>query len=106
MTEETKAKKALYVIANAGYADEVVQVARKVGARGATILNARGEGAQHQVFMGITVDSEREIILFLTDEETCEKIMAEIKEKVGFKTDANCVCFSVPVDVVIGIDKK
>ncbi|MHC5249606.1 P-II family nitrogen regulator [Enterococcus sp. HY326] len=105
MIDETKIQKALHVICTAGYADDVVEVARKVGAGGATILNARGEGARHQVFMGITIDSEREIILFLTDDETCEKIMQAVKEKVGFNTEANCICFSIPVTDAIGISQ-
>ena len=34
--------KALYIIVNAGFASEVVDIARSLGSTGATIINARG----------------------------------------------------------------
>lgn len=95
--------RALYIIINAGHADEVVDITRAEGARGATILNARGSGPKHEVFMGITIDTEKEIVLCLTDEETCKKIMEAIKQNAGIGTAAHGVCFSVPVDRVVGL---
>lgn len=96
--------KALFIIFNAGFAEEVIEIAREEGARGATVLNARGEGSRHESFMGITVDSEKEMILCITDENTSEKIMAAIKVKVGIKTPARSVCFTLPVEKTIGIE--
>ena len=57
--EKTKALKVLFVIINAGFAEEIVSITRELGARGATILNARGEGATAQTILGITIDSEK-----------------------------------------------
>ena len=95
--------KALFVIINAGFADDVIDIARSEGAKGATIFNARGEGAKHQVFMGITVDSEKEIILFLVKEDVSGKIMAAIKEKAGIKSCSHSVCFTMPVENIVGL---
>lgn len=96
--------RALYIIVNAGHADEVIEIAREQGARGATIMNARGSAPTHAVFMGITIDTEKEIVLFLTDGCTCEKIMSAVKEKAGIGTTAHAVCFSTPVDKIIGLN--
>ncbi|MDL2324946.1 P-II family nitrogen regulator [Ruminococcaceae bacterium OttesenSCG-928-A16] len=95
--------KALYIIVNAGHVDDVMEVARKAGARGATIINARGESSRHEVFMGITVDLEKEIILCVIEEETADKVMEAIREKKGVKTPAHSVCFTIPVDKIVGI---
>lgn len=97
-------KCAVHIIARAGYTDEIVQIARENGAGGATIINARGEGRRHESFMGITIDTEKEIILCLTDKETAKKIMLAVNEKLGIDTPARCISYSVPVDDIVGID--
>lgn len=102
--EEINDMKVLFIIINAGFADDAIEIAREAGARGATILNARGEGVRHEVFMGITVDSEKEIILCIVDERTSEKIMAAIKERAGIKTSAHSICFTMSIDKMIGIN--
>ena len=96
--------KALFIIINAGYADELVNLLRETGARGATILNSRGEGLQHESFMGITIDSEKELILSVVDEDTAEKAMSIIKEKMGIQTPVRGTCFTMPIDKLVGIN--
>ena len=95
--------KALYIISNAGHAESIVEIARSQGARGATILNARGSAPTHQVFMGITIDTEKEIVLCLTTENVCNNIMEAVKEQAGINTAAHGVCFSMPVDKIVGL---
>ena len=96
--------KALFIIVNAGFADEVITIARENGVRGATILNSRGEGIHHESILGITVDTEKEMILCVTDENTAEMAMSAVKEKAGVKTPAHSICFTMPVENVIGIE--
>lgn len=92
--------KALFVLVNSGFSEEVIDLARKEGARGATILNARGVGLNIAQILGITIDSEREIVLSLVDGEMAERIMAAVKEKAGIKSPANGICFTLPVDMM------
>ena len=94
----------LFIIVNAGFADEVTQIAREAGMKGATILNARGEGAQHESFLGITIDTEKEIVMSATDNCTAKKIMAAIKEKAGIKTPAHGICFTTPANKAVGLN--
>lgn len=101
--EHSGSAKALFIIVNAGFADEVMDVARAEGVVGATILNARGESARHQLFMGITVDSEKEMILCIVDSATAERAMEAIRQKAGVKTPAHGVCFVMPVEKLVGI---
>jgi nitrogen regulatory protein PII len=101
MSESTT--KALFIIVNAGFAESVIDLARELGLKGATIMNARGEGLHHESFMGITVDTEKEIILAVTDEATAAKVMETIKEQVGVKTPAHSVCFLMPVESAVGL---
>lgn len=95
--------KALLIIVNAGFADDVIDIARQAGARGATIVNARGEGAHHEVFMGITVDDEKEIILCILDENTAGKVMTAVKEKAGRETPSHSISFTLPINQLAGL---
>ena len=46
--------KALYIIVNAGFASQIVDIARENGSTGATIFNARGSVANPKTIFGIT----------------------------------------------------
>ena len=96
--ENNKNYKALFIIVNAGFAAEVIEISREAGAKGATILNARGGGKLHESFMGITIDTEREIILSLIDGDIVDKVMADIVAKAGRNHSANSICFTMPVE--------
>lgn len=95
--------KLLIITVNAGFAEEVMEMAREAGVKGATILNVRGEGEHLESFMGITVDVEKEMIMSVVNEAAAEKAMSIIKEKAGIKTRAHAVCFTLPVEKSRGL---
>ena len=101
--EQEPDMKALYIIANAGFSDEITEIIRAAGATGATIVHARGEGSHHHSFMGITLDHEQEIVISITEKHIAEKIMADIKEKAGWATDVHGICYMMPVERIIGL---
>ena len=101
---ESKSMKAVYIIVNAGFAEDAVELAHEAGATGATIMNARGSGAVHKVFLGITIDEEKELVLCLVEAEVADRIAALMKEKCGPKSPANGICFVLPVDKTVGIN--
>ena len=90
--------KALYIIVNAGFSSQIVEITRECGATGATILNARGSVAKPQTILGITIDSEKEIVLSIVAEEVANKIMQSVKENAGVGTPAHGLCFYLPVE--------
>ena len=94
-----KELKALYIIVNAGFASQVVDIARAAGATGATIINARGSVAKPQTILGITIDTEKEIVLSVVEKDVGIKIMEEVKAKAGVGTAAHGLCFFVPVEM-------
>lgn len=102
--ENSDKMKALFIVINAGYADDVVDLLRDAGAKGATILNSRGEGARHESFMGITMDSEKELIVCAMDGDTAKKAMLAVKNTMGVQTPVHGVCFTMPIDKLIGIN--
>ena len=91
--------KALYIIVNAGFASEVVEIARSLGSTGATIINARGSVAKPKTILGITIDTEKEIVLSVVEKDVAIKIMEQVKEKAGVGTPAHGLCFFLPVEM-------
>ena len=91
--------KALYIIVNAGFSSTVVDIARSAGATGATIINARGSVAKPKTILGITIDSEKEIVLSVVEKDIAIKIVELIKEQAGAGTAAHGLCFFLPVEM-------
>ena len=98
--------KALYIIANAGHSDEIMEIIRTAGGLGGTIVHARGEGLHHHSFLGITLDHEQEITVIITESTTAGKIMAEIDDKAGRETDVHGICYVMPVEKAIGLRRN
>ena len=94
-----KELKALYIIVNAGFSSEVVEIARSLGSTGATIINARGSVAKPKTILGITIDTEKEIVLSVVEKDIAVKIMEQVKEKAGVGTAAHGLCLFLPVEM-------
>ena len=94
----------ILTIVDRGYADDVMDAAKAAGARGGTILNARGTGAQEaQKFFGIIVQPEKELVMILAEHELKNAIMTAICEKHGITSAGKGICFSLPVESVVGL---
>ena len=91
-------------IVNRGFADEVMSAAKKAGAFGGTIMNARGTGIHEQKkFFGSVIEPEKEMVLILIEHDKRNPVMENICREAGLSKDGMGVCFSLPVDSVAGI---
>lgn len=101
---EESNKHLIVTIASEGYAEEVMNAAKKVGATGGTTLNGRGLETDKIVkFLGISIEPEKDVVLILADENIKNKIMDSILESCGLKTMGRGICFSLPVSHVVGL---
>lgn len=90
----------------ANHVDLAMEAARAAGAAGGTVVRARATDNQKaEQFIGITLMEERELLLILTKREGKLAIMQALNEKVGLKTEAGGVIFSLPVDKTAGISE-
>lgn len=98
-------KHLIITIANEGFAETVMNAAKKVGAGGGTTINGRGLETEKIVkFLGISIEPEKDIVLIITDEDKKTPIMNEIVESCGLKTPGAGICFSIPVENVVGLN--
>ena len=74
----------IFCIVNNGFSDAVMDVAKKNGARGGTILHAKGSGNEEaEKFYGIVITPEKEIVMILVEKEIKDVILHAIYEEVG-----------------------
>ena len=101
---EEKKCEAIIVLVNSGFSEVVMDAAREAGARGGTIINARGTGTKDmEKRYNIVITPDKEMIIILTAVEQRDKILSAIYKEAGLGTDGQGIAFSIPVENVVGI---
>ncbi len=94
----------IFCIVNSGYSEAVMDAAKKVGARGGTIFNARGTaGKEAETFFHITIQPEKEIVMILVPTEIKDAVLHALYKEVGLDSAGQGIAFSLPVDDVVGL---
>ncbi|MBB1270831.1 P-II family nitrogen regulator [Shewanella sp. SR44-3] len=86
--------------------DKVLDAARAAGATGATVINhARGEGLEKKTtFMGLTLDVQRDVILFLVEEHMSRGILETISKAGEFDTNkGKGIAIQIDVEDAVGV---
>lgn len=98
---------AIFCIVNDGYSEAVMDAAKQLGARGGTVINARGTaGKEAETFFHITVQPEKEIVMILVPKEIKDNVLHALYKQVGLDTAGQGIAFSVPVDSVVGLTEE
>lgn len=94
-------------IVNEGFSETVMDAVREVGARGGTVIRARGtanRGAEQ--FFKITIHPEKEIVMILVKSDIKDAVMHAVYKSAGLNTAGQGIAFALPVDDVVGIEKQ
>lgn len=95
----------IIAIANRGFVDQIMDVAREAGAGGGTVIHTISPTAEKAgQFFGINVGKEKELIMMVVDKDIRAGVMKAVSEEAGIHTKARCVMFSLPVNGVAGIN--
>ena len=96
----------IFAIVNTGYAEEAMDVARKNGAMGGTILNARGVAREKEAaFFGITIHADKEILMLVVNKDIRDNILNALYKEMGMDKKAQGIAFSLPVSDTAGLAK-
>jgi len=85
---------------------EVMTAAREAGATGATVINnARGEGlAKKKTFFGLSLETQRDVVLFLVEEHLSRHILEKIQDVGEFETKPGTgIAIQVDVEDAVGV---
>ncbi|HCL79355.1 MAG TPA: hypothetical protein DIC53_05230 [Synergistaceae bacterium] len=87
------------VIVNRGFADDVMAEARKAGARGGTIMNARGTASEKDVrFLGFPLFPEKEILLILADRDKQDAVLEAVRSSECISQPGGGIAFTMAVE--------
>lgn len=97
---------ALFAIVDRGSGDDVVDIAQKAGAKGATIVHGRGTGATvlGEVF-DMVIEPEKDIVLMLIDKDNIDSIMEDLTKEMEISMPNRGILFTMAVNRTIGLVK-
>ena len=91
-------------IVNAGFSEVVMDAAKEYGARGGTVVFARGTASKEaESLFKIAVQPEKEMVMILVSKEIKDDILHALYKTVGLNTKGQGIAFSMPVDSVVGL---
>ena len=94
----------IFCIVNAGFSEAVMDAAKEFGARGGTVIHARGTANEEaEKLYQITVQPEKEIVMILVSSDIKNDILHALYRAVGLKTPGQGIAFSMPVDAAVGL---
>ena len=97
----------IFCVVNAGFSEAVMEAAKEFGARGGTVMRARGTAnPESEKFFHIAVQPEKEIVMILVDAKIKDDILHALYKSVGLNTLGQGIAFSMPVDNVVGLSSQ
>lgn len=94
-------------IVNAGFSQNVVEAARTAGARGGTVIRARGTAnPEAEEFFNIHVQPEKEVVMMLVPKDIKDEVMRTVYKEAGLAAEAQGIAFSMPVTHTTTIKEK
>ena len=89
----------IVISVNEGYSEDVMQVARKAGATGGTVIKGRlADIEQFAEFVNTKVDGEREMLCILAPSKVSRQIMEDVNREFGVTSQANGIIFALPTE--------
>ena len=89
----------IVISANEGYSDDIMQIARKAGATGGTVIKGRlADIEQFAELNNIKAEEEREILCILAPLKVSKQIMEDVNIEFGLTSPANGMVFAVPTE--------
>ena len=104
-TEKSTEKKyeMVFCIVNAGFSETVMDAAKEAGARGGTVIRARGTANKDaEELFQITVHSDKEIVMIIVPAEIKDDVLSAVY-KVVTTSEMRGIAFSLAVDRALGL---
>ena len=88
----------IQVICQDGYSEDIMAVARRAGAKGGTVVNARGTSTEQDVkFFGSPLVPAKEILMIVMEKSRAEAVRKAISQMEILNKKGMGIMFSVPV---------
>jgi nitrogen regulatory protein PII len=102
--EEESMFKKLTVIVDRGLASDVMDIARKAGVRGGTILHGRGAGAEIATSLfGVKIEPEKELVIILMPNDLVGKVVDALSEGLQLDEPNKGILYVEPIIYTRGL---
>ena len=91
--------KMITIIVNVGYAYDIMDAARKAGAGGGTVINARGTAREDDAkFFGVHIVPEKEMLMIVVPQEKRDAVLEAVRTLPCLAEPGSGIAFSAPVE--------
>lgn len=94
----------LTVVVNRGMAADVMDIARKSGVKGGTIMHGRGTGSDFTTkLFGMEMEPEKELVMILMPSDLINKVVNDLSQELQLGSPGNGILFVEPILDVRGL---
>jgi len=87
--------------------DRAIEVARKEGAGGVTILHGTGLGLKEKkTFFGLTFEGRESILMFILERKLGLKVLKALNKELELEREDHGIAFILPIEHLAGINKE
>ncbi len=95
----------LLVSVTGGFSDQVIDAARRAGARGGTVIKGRRRSDERtRQRFGISLQEEQDFVMIVVPREQKTAVMTAINTACGLGTPAHGVVVAMPVETAMGLE--
>ena len=99
--------KIIHVVVDKGKGEDVIDAACEAGARGGTIINARGAGIHEvQKLFSIEIEPEKEEVFMIVKSDIKDAIVESIRDRMQIDEPGKGILFVIDVNEVYGLHKE
>ncbi len=104
---ESRNQELITVILNRGYADDAMAAARKAGAGGGTVVNARGTAREDDSqFFGMHIVPEKEMLMIVVDHDKKDAVLESIRTLPCLSQPGSGIAFCTGVNEFTLLGKR
>ena len=97
----------IFVIVNAGHADDVMDAAKAAGAGGGTIIHGHGAANKEaEAYFRIPVQSEKDAVMLAVPAAIRDEVLHAVYRAAGMGTPAQGIAFSLPITDAVGLREQ
>ena len=84
----------------------VIKTAKKNGATGEVIIQAKGSGLEPTKFMGLSIADKTEIILMVVEEHIVKKVLDGFDTECKLQDPGNGIAIVLSIERVAGLERQ
>ena len=95
---------AIFTIVDRGLGEDVVDASKEAGAKGATIIHARGSGIHEtEMLFAMQIEPEKDVVLILAKNEMCDEIISYIRSRISIDEPGTGIIFTLGIENAYGL---